>query len=102
MSESGDDRPPPDVGGEDRPSENEDQINDLDDDFAHPSSKHAADDDSDDESLLSEVDEAQFADFDASAVQVAPDFDALKSIKVSKRKRPEGEEVPKKKKLNTR
>lgn len=104
MSESGDDRPPADVGGDDRPSENEDQLNDLDDDFADPSSKAAADaDDSDDESLLSEVDEAQFADFDASAVQVAPDFDTLnKSIKVTKRKRVEGEEAPKKKKEKTR
>jgi transcription factor SPN1 len=103
MSESGDDRPPPDVGGEDRPSENEDQLNDLDDDFGDPSSKQAADADSDDESLLSEVDEAQFADFDASAVQVAPDFDTLnKSIKVTKRKRVEGEDAPKKKKEKTR
>jgi len=104
MSDSGDERPPADAGGEDRPSENEDQLNDLDDEFADRPSKHAADaDDSDDESLLSEVDEAQFADFDASAVQVAPDFDTLnKSIKVTKRKRAEGEDQPKKKKEGTR
>ena len=71
--------------------------------FDEPSTRPTADaDDSDDESLLSEVDEAQFADFDASAVQVAPDFDTLKSIKVTKRKRVEGEEVPKKRKEKTR
>lgn len=48
--------------------------------------------DSDDESLLSEVDEAQFADFDATAVQVAPELETLsRNIKASKRKRPEGD-----------
>jgi transcription factor SPN1 len=59
-------------------------------------------DDSDDESLLSEVDEAQFADFDATAVQVAPDLETLsKHIKPSKRKRAEGD-IPKKKKEGRR
>jgi transcription factor SPN1 len=59
-------------------------------------------DDSDDESLLSEVDEAQFADFDATAVQVAPDLETLsKHIKPSKRKRVEGD-IPKRKKEGRR
>lgn len=107
MSDSGDEQPPPDVGGDDRPSETEDQIDDLDDRFDEPKTNGGAEDDggdSDDESLLSEVDEAQFADFDASAVQVAPDFDTLtRSIKVSKRKRVDGEEPePKKRKEKTR
>lgn len=108
MSDSGDENPPADVGGDDRPSENEDHLDDLDDNFDEPKRHGDADRvdgaDSDDESLLSEVDEAQFADFDASAVQVAPDFDTLtRSIKVSKRKRVEGEEPePKKRKEKTR
>ena len=108
MSDSGEENPPPDVGGDDRPSENEDHLDDLDDNFDEPNRQGDADPvdgaESDDESLLSEVDEAQFADFDASAVQVAPDFDTLtRSIKVSKRKRVEGEEPePKKRKEKTR
>ena len=100
MSDTGDDVPPPEAEGLDRPSDNDDQL----DDTAAEFNKTAADDDSDDESLLSEVDEAQFADFDPSAVQVAPDFDTLQSaIKVSKRKRTDGDEPrPKKRKEATR
>jgi transcription factor SPN1 len=90
--------PPPDATGDDRPSDNEDQLNDVSPEFAQPSPAAAASDD-DDESLLSEVDEAQFADFDPSAVQVAPDFDTLNAQgKISKRQRAEGEEAPKKRK----
>lgn len=102
MSDSGDERPPADAEGLDRPSDNEDQLNDLDNEFDDPPRADA--DDSDDESLLSEVDEAQFADFDPTAVQVAPDFDTLnKAIKVKKRKRADGEDLaPKKKKEKTR
>jgi transcription factor SPN1 len=105
MSDYGDDHPPADAEGLDRPSENEDQLDDLDNEFDEPSrAAQAGLDDSDDESLLSEVDEAQFADFDPTAVQVAPDFDTLnKAIKVTKRKRADGEEeAPKKKKERTR
>ena len=95
------DVPPPDALGDDRPSDNEDKLNDLDPAFdAAPA---PAMDDSDDESLLSEVDEAQFADFDPSAVQVAPDFETLnKAGKIKKRQRVDGEEGPKKKKERTR
>ena len=91
--------PPPDALGDDNPLDNEDRL----DDTAAPFQAGAGGDDSDDESLLSEVDEAQFADFDPAAV--APDFETLnKAIKVSKRKRPEGEEGgrPKKRKEPTR
>jgi len=104
MSESPSERPPSDAEGLDRPSENEDQLDDLNDEFDDPSRADAEDPDSDDESLLSEVDEAQFADFDPTAVQVAPDFDTLnRTLKVKKRKRAEGEEdAPKKKKERTR
>ncbi|EXJ92010.1 hypothetical protein A1O3_00560 [Capronia epimyces CBS 606.96] len=105
MSDYGDERPPADAEGLDRPSENEDQLDDLNDEFNDPSKTVQPDpDDSDDESLLSEVDEAQFADFDPTAVQVAPDFDTLnKAIHVKKRKRTDGEDVtPKKKKERTR
>ncbi|KAK5202875.1 Transcription factor iws1 [Exophiala xenobiotica] len=104
MADSPGERPPSDAEGLDRPSENEAQLDDLHDEFDEPSRVEAADPagpDSDDESLLSEVDEAQFADFDPTAVQVAPDFDTLnKAIKVKKRKRAEGDdEASKKKKL---
>lgn len=89
--------PPPEAEGDDRPSDNEDAL----DDTAEPFQPGAGGDDSDDESLLSEVDEAQFADFDPSAV--APDFETLnKSIKIGKRKRTEGEGGPPKKKEKTR
>ncbi|KAJ4508643.1 Transcription factor iws1 [Exophiala dermatitidis] len=108
MSDYGEEQPPADAEGLDRPSENEDQLDDLNDEFNDPS-KPAQEqannaDDSDDESLLSEVDEAQFADFDPTNVQVAPDFDTLnRSIHVKKRKRTDGEDAaPKKKKEKTR
>ena len=96
--------PPADAMGDDRPSDNEDKLNDLDDEFRDPQPPATNGlDDSDDESLLSEVDEAQFADFDPSAVQVAPDFDTLnKAGKIKKRVRAEGEEGTKKKKERTR
>ncbi len=102
MSDYGPDDPPPDALGDDRPSDNEDALDDTANEFNEPSSAlpvvDGGDDDSDDESLLSEVDEAQFADFDATAVQVAPDLETLsKHIKASKRKRVEGEALPKKK-----
>ncbi|KAK5405203.1 Protein ccc1 [Exophiala xenobiotica] len=78
--------PPSNAEGLDRPSENEDQLDDLHDDFDEPSRVEAAD---------------PFADFDPTAVQVAPDFDTLnKAIKVKKRKRAKGEDkAPKKKKV---
>lgn len=96
------DMPPADAMGDDRPSDNDDQLNDVSPEFEDPEPAAAASDD-DDESLLSEVDEAQFADFDPSAVQVAPDFDTLNKLgKVSKRQRAEGEEAPKKRKEGRR
>jgi transcription factor SPN1 len=104
MSDYGPDDPPPEALGDDRPSDNEDALGDTANEFAEPSSAVPIldDDESDDESLLSEVDEAQFADFDATAVQVAPDLETLsKHIKASKRKRVEGEE-PKKRKEGRR
>jgi transcription factor SPN1 len=97
------DLPPPEAEGDDRPSDNEDKLNDLSEEFQDPQPPPPTGLDSDDESLLSEVDEAQFADFDPSAVQVAPDFDTLnKAGKIKKRQRPDGEEAPKKKKERTR
>jgi transcription factor SPN1 len=95
--------PPPDAMGDDRPSDNEDQLNDVSPEFDDPEPVPApADDDDDDESLLSEVDEAQFADFDPSAVQVAPDYDSLKTIKASRRQRAPGEEAPQRSKEGRR
>ena len=106
MSDYGDGMPPPDAEGLDRPSENEDHLDDTAQEFTDPPNALAANpaEDSDDESLLSEVDEAQFADFDPSAVQVAPDFETLQSsIKVSKRKRADGDGFrPTKRKEGTR
>ncbi|ETN44641.1 uncharacterized protein HMPREF1541_10311 [Cyphellophora europaea CBS 101466] len=94
--------PPPDAMGDDRPSDNDDQLNDVSPEFDDPEPAAAASDD-DDESLLSEVDEAQFADFDPESVQVAPDFETLNKLgRVSKRQRPEGEEAPKKRKEGRR
>lgn len=94
--------PPPDATGDDRPSDNDDQLNDVSPEFEDPETAAAGSDD-DDESLLSEVDEAQFADFDPAAVQVAPDFETLNKLgRVSKRQRAEGEEAPKKRKEGRR
>jgi len=103
MSDYGPGNPPPGTLGGDRPSENEDALDDTANEFTEvPVPAEDAEDESDDESLLSEVDEAQFADFDATAVQVAPDLETLsKHIKASKRKREEGD-VPKKKKEGRR
>ena len=108
MSDYGSDAPPPDTFGDDRPSDNEDELNDTAPEFQEPTSALSvtnAMDDSDDDSLLSEVDEAQFADFDATAVQIAPDLETLnRTIKAKKRKRPEGDDAtkPKKRKEGTR
>jgi transcription factor SPN1 len=107
MSDYGPEDPPPEALGDDRASDNEDTLGDTANEIAEPSSAlpivdNADGDDSDDESLLSEVDEAQFADFDATAVQVAPDLETLsKHIKASKRKRAEGD-VPQKRKEGRR
>lgn len=65
------------------------------------------DDLSDDESVLSEIDEAQFEDFDPNAVSledrpVAIDQENVNLIQKHKRKRPEGEEAPKKRKEGRR
>ena len=101
MSDYGPDDPPTEALGDDH------ALDDTANEFTDPSSAlpivdNAGADDSDDESLLSEVDEAQFADFDATAVQVAPDLETLsKHIKASKRKRAEGD-VPQKRKEGRR
>ena len=108
MSDFGPEAPPPEATGDDRPSDNEDALDDLAEEFNEPASAlpiTTTMDDSDDDSLLSEVDEAQFADFDATAVQIAPDLDTLnRTIKAKKRKRVEGDDAgkPKKKKEGTR
>lgn len=105
MSNYGNDEPPPEALADDRLGDNEDGLDDTPNEAAEPSTTLPTADDadeSDDESLLSEVDEAQFADFDATAVQVAPDLETLsKHIKASKRKRAEGD-VPQKRKEGRR
>jgi transcription factor SPN1 len=108
MSDYGSDAPPPDTFGDDRPSDNENALDDTAPESNEPASVLPVTtpmDDSDDDSLLSEVDEAQFADFDATAVQIAPDLETLnRTIKAKKRKRPEGDDAtkPKKRKEGTR
>ena len=97
MSNFGDDMPPAEALGDDRPSDNEDALDDTAPVFNDPTSTNNLVDDSDDDSLLSEVDEAQFEDFNPDAVQIAPDFENLSKIKAKKRKRVDGEAAPKKK-----
>lgn len=105
MSDYGPDDQPLQASAEDLADENQDTVEDAVNQYTDPPSTretHDGPEDSDDESLLSEVDEAQFADFDAAVVQVAPDLETLsKHIKPSKRKRAEGE-VPKKRKEGRR
>ena len=63
--------PPQDTFSDNRPSNNEDALNNIAPEFREPASALPATDaidDSDDNSLLSEVDEAQFTDFDTTTV----------------------------------
>ena len=102
MSDDGLDMPPPEALGDDRPSDNDDALDDTAPEFSELANVlplNTTVDDSDDDSLLSEVDEAQFADFDAAAVQIAPDLETLnRTIKAKKRKRVEGDDAAKAKK----
>lgn len=94
--------PPPDAEGLDNPDEVEDTLDDTADAFNDGGNDEAAKaDDSDDDSLLSDVDEAVL-DWDENKLDVAPDFDQLRSTKIKKRKREEGEESRPKKKERTR
>jgi len=106
MSDYGDEMPPAEAEGLDRPSENEDALDDTSKVFNGPVDDDAEKlIDSDDESLLSDVDEEMLEEFDANKVlaDVAPDFDALRGTKIQKRKRDENDEGrPKKKKERTR
>jgi len=100
---AGPDMPPPDAEGLDRPDELEDAL----DDTANEFNNDIADDadklnDSDDESLLSDVDEAVLDNFDENKLEIAPDFEQLRSTKIKKRKRDEGDEGRPKKKERTR
>ncbi|RMD40256.1 hypothetical protein DV735_g4872, partial [Chaetothyriales sp. CBS 134920] len=95
-----DEKPAAHAAGDDASDDGDDASNDRKDNFQDqqsPADDLADANDSDDESLLSEVDEAQFADFDPSAVQVAPDFESLKAIKAKRRERAPGEESKKSK-----
>lgn len=108
MSDYGPDDPPPDALGDDRPSDNDDALDDTAAEFQEPDSALPVTttlDDSDEDSLLSEVDEAQFADFDVNDVQIPTDMQTLQQVIIpKKRKRLEGEEAgkPKKRKEGTR
>lgn len=105
MSDSDlDSRPatPLDAGDSNRPNSEDREANatvanpdlDMDDE-----DNNLSDDDND--SLLSEVDEAEFADFDPTTValedrpQVNIDEDVAKTLKAGKRKRADGEKKPK-------
>lgn len=95
--------PPPEAEGLDGPMDNEDRLDDtakefdggLDDDADKAN-------DSDDESLLSDVDEAMLDTFDENKLEIAPDFEQLRGTKIKKRKRDENDEGRPKKKERTR
>lgn len=95
--------PPPEAEGLDGPMDNEDKLDDtaeafdggLDDDAEKAN-------DSDDESLLSDVDEAMLDTFDENKLEIAPDFEQLRGTKIKKRKRDENDEGRPKKKEKTR
>ena len=103
---AGNDMPPPDAEGLDRPDEMEDALddtaNEFNNDVADDADKLDDDDDDDDESLLSDVDEAVLDNFDENKLEIAPDFEQLRSTKIKKRKRDEGDEGRPKKKERTR
>jgi len=103
---AGSDMPPPDAEGLDRPDEMEDALddtaNEFNNDVADDADKLDDDDDADDESLLSDVDEAVLDNFDENKLEIAPDFEQLRSTKIKKRKRDEGDEGRPKKKERTR
>lgn len=105
----GSDMPPPDAEGLDRPDEVEDALDDTANEFnndvaddADKVDKLDDDDDDDEESLLSDVDEAVLDNFDENKLEIAPDFEQLRSTKIKKRKRDEGDEGRPKKKERTR
>ncbi|KAK5096964.1 Transcription factor iws1 [Exophiala xenobiotica] len=103
---AGPDMPPPDAEGLDRPDEVEDALDDTANDFNNDDADDADKldklDDDDDESLLSDVDEAVLDNFDENKLEIAPDFEQLRSTKIKKRKRDEGDEGRPKKKERTR
>ena len=101
---AGDDMPPPDAEGLDRPDELEDALDDTANEFNNDvaDDEDKLDDDDDDESLLSDVDEAVLDNFDENKLEIAPDFEQLRSTKIKKRKRDEGDEGRPKKKERTR
>ena len=101
---NGDDMPPAEAGGLDRPDELEDALDDTNREFDGGADDEEADklNDSDDESLLSDVDEAVLDQFDENKLEIAPDFEQLRGTKIKKRKRDEGDEGRPKKKERTR
>lgn len=100
----GPDGPPLDAEGLDRPDEIEDALDDTAPEFTtgQDDASEKLDDDSDNESLLSDVDEAVIEDFDENKLEIAPDFEQLRSTKIRKRKRDDNEDVQPKKKERTR
>lgn len=102
----GPDGPPPDAEGLDRPDENEDALDDTAPEFddAQDDAAEAEDklSDSDNESLLSDVDEAVIDEFDENKLEIAPDFETLRNTKIRKRKRDENDDGRPKKKERTR
>lgn len=96
--------PPDEAEGLDRPSDNEDALDDTNAEFNEPTAddEDKAEAESDDESLLSDVDEAVLDQFDENKLDIAPDFEQLKGTKIKKRKRDDAEEAIPKKKERTR
>lgn len=99
----GPDGPPLEAEGLDRPDEVEDALDDTAAEFNEGDAEsEKLDDDSDNESLLSDVDEAVIEDFDENKLEIAPDFEQLRSTKIKKRKRDDNEDAQPKKKERTR
>lgn len=105
MSDYGDpeNMPPPEAEGLDGPLDNEDGLDDTAKEFDGGLDDEADKaNDSDDESLLSDVDEAMLDTFDENKLEIAPDFEQLRGTKIKKRKRDENDEGRPKKKERTR
>lgn len=105
MPDGSTDMPPPEAEGLDRPDELEDALDDTNEEFNAGTNGNEDIDHSDDESLLSDVDEAVLDQFDENKLDINQDYldqDQLRATKIKKRKRDEGDEGRPKKKERTR
>ena len=105
MPDGSNNMPPLDAEGLDRPDELEDALDDTAAEFNTEGNANEEIDHSDDESLLSDIDEAVLQQFDEDKLDINPDYldqDQLRNTKIKKRKRDEADEGRPKKKEKTR